>query len=281
MQGVLAALLFLLLALLSPAHGLFRIPPPPQAAPIDGLISTVAEAILRGRLQQADRVEVRVDSGSPIELISGTVRGVRVRGSNWCTPMRLSCRSLEVSVGRAAVDVPSLITKQAITLVQPAIGKATISFSAADWGSFLEHPLFIQAISAKLSASKTSLRREPPKFGSASVSFEEGVIRFPVLWDSIKLDVRLGQPLTSKAAVVTAVVIEQPIADSHAPNGVEEHPQIAASEATMWLTSFFNELELNLDGVRFRFARLTIDSQTLILDLRVVVNRFPSPMVNF
>ncbi len=49
----------------------------------------------------------------------------------------------------------------------------------------------------------------------------------------------------------------------------------------MWLTAFWNGLELNLDGVRFRFARLEVSRGVLTLSLRVVVERFPSPMISF
>ena len=89
---------------------------------------------------------VVVDGSGP-ELIGGAVRGMRVRGSDWNTPMSLSCRTLDVSVGRASIDFPALATQQRILLKQPALGSAAISFSAADWGSFLAHPLMSEALS--------------------------------------------------------------------------------------------------------------------------------------
>jgi len=252
---------------------LFGFPAPPRPPTVDSLISTIAEAVLWGRLREAQRVEVTVDTGSPLALLGGAVQGVRIRGAGWCTPLQLSCRSLDVSVGRTAVDVGALVTKRAILLQWPATGDATICFSAKDWSSFLAHPLCIEAISARLREDRPIGTSAAPSFGS-KVSFADGAICFPVKWGSTELCAVLSQPPGSSTAVVTATPVE--------PTQEREAGLGAAREAAAWLADFFNELELNLDGVRFSFVRLQVGrDETLKLGLRVVVERFPSPMVNF
>ena len=61
------------------------------------------------------------------------------------TPQQLCCRSLDVRVGRASIDLAGLAT-QRILLRQPALGQAAIVFNQRDWGRFLVHPLMADAL---------------------------------------------------------------------------------------------------------------------------------------
>ena len=70
--------------------------PSPLTQPTS-LIASTAELILRARLRTVTSVDVDVDGSGP-ELLGGGVQGVRIRGTNWCTPMSLSCRTLDISV---------------------------------------------------------------------------------------------------------------------------------------------------------------------------------------
>ena len=101
----------------------FFAPPPTPAS----LLASTAELILRAKLQQAKAVQVDVDGGGA-ELLAGRVRGVRVRGQAWSTPLQLNCRSLDVRVGGASIDLAGLAT-QRILLRQPALGQAAIVFN--------------------------------------------------------------------------------------------------------------------------------------------------------
>ena len=101
----------------------FFAPPPTPAS----LLASTAELILRAKLQQARAVQVDVDGGGA-ELLAGRVRGVRVRGQAWSTPLQLNCRSLDVRVGGASIDLAGLAT-QRILLRQPALGQAAIVFN--------------------------------------------------------------------------------------------------------------------------------------------------------
>eukprot|EP00962_Isochrysis_galbana_P045847 scaffold18197_cov122-Isochrysis_galbana.AAC.7 len=274
-----------LLLSLPDAHGLFNFPQPPQPPGVDDLISAVAEGVLWGRLRKAEKVDVQVDSGSPIELLGGAVRGVRIRGVGWSTPLQLSCRSLDVSVGSAAVDVSALVTKRIISLQRPATGSATIRFSARDWGSFLSHPLFTGAVAARLRQDPPVTTRAP-SFDASRVSIVAGAIRFPVQWGSTNLLVEISQPPGASAALATATPAPHtPQRDATGAGEMEAAVQrreaAAAREAAAWVASFFNQLKLDLDGVRFSFRRLEVERQDLLLDLKVEVFRFPSPLVNF
>jgi hypothetical protein len=266
-------------------QGLLNLPQPPQPPGIDFLISAVAEGVLWGRLRKAEKVDVQVESGSPIELLGGAVRGVRIRGISWSTPLQLSCRSLDVSVGSAAVDVNALFTKRIISLQRPATGSATIRFSARDWGSFLLHPLFIGAVAARLRQDPPVTTRAP-SFDASGVSIAAGAVRFPVQWGSTSLLIVVSQPPGARTALAMAIpapTTAQPGATDAAKTEAAEQngDDAAAREAAAWFTRFFNQLELDLDGVRFRFRGLEVERHDLLLDLKVEVVRFPSPMVNF
>ena len=94
-----------------------------------------------------------------VPLLQGGVKSVRVRGKGWCTPLQLSCSSLDVAVGSTKIDVGALVTKQAILLQQPARGSAEISFTARDWDQFLVHPLMTEAIARREARLARAARR--------------------------------------------------------------------------------------------------------------------------
>ena len=123
------------LLLIAAAAGLFPLAPPNPAQ----LLSKVAELVLRTRLKTSGKVAVDVQDGGA--MFVGRVNGVRVTGSDWITPLRLSCRQLDVSVGQTAIDFGALATQQKILLQKPSVGSAKITFTAEDWSNFLSHPL--------------------------------------------------------------------------------------------------------------------------------------------
>ena len=116
--------------------GLF---PGPLAPPAPSrLLSQVAEFILRARLRECGSCDIEA-SADAASILAGGVKSVRIKGQRWCTPMRLSCRELDIAVGATSVDFPALASRR-ILLKKPALGDATISFTAADWDNFLVHP---------------------------------------------------------------------------------------------------------------------------------------------
>ena len=132
----------------------FLAPPSP-----DVLLARAAELVLRARLSERDEVRVQVSGGS--RMLSGGVEAVSVHGTRWCTPLRLSCRRIDLSVGRTDVDLPSLVSRQRIVLRRPAEGSASIFFSARDWDNFLAHPQMAVAVAARRGRSGAPRRIRP------------------------------------------------------------------------------------------------------------------------
>jgi hypothetical protein len=118
------------------------------------------------------------------------------------------------------------------------------------------------------------------------VSIVAKAIRFPMQWGTTSLLVEVIQPPGASAALATATVASPTFSTTAECAGEmdaaqQEQDAAAAREAAAWVTNFFNQLEIDLDGVRFRFGKLKVEREDLLLDLRVEVVRFPSPMVNF
>lgn len=233
----------------------------PLAQP-SNLLSRTAEVILRARLRTANSVQVTVDA-KPEELLGGGFRGVRVVGAAWCTPMRLSCRALDVSVGRASIDFGSLVSKQRIFMQTAARGEARIAFDDADWANFLVHPLMSEAL------TRYARRQTHPP----DVQLAKGAALTPqaatmsVQWN--------GTPLTATLTQKTG-----------APATVSVEP--ACDAAASFLSAFFNSLTIDLDGCELSFRSLSIkpgqrrgSALELSLLLDVCVRRFPSPFINF
>ena len=241
--------------LLGPASLFPSLAPPPPGE----LLSKVAEIVLRARLRECGAVQVQVkDTGG---LLFGSVEGVRVSGRRWSTPLKLSCRSLDVSVGRTAIDFGALAAKQRIVLQRPSTGKAEISFTADDWDSFLAHPLFQAAVAAKCAATSANVVFVR---GGTRLCREDETVVFPVRWCGELCDARLSQ------AGGRATIVLQREADG-------EGGQMGSD----WLTALFNELVIDLDGCELRFLQLRFSDDQLSLALDVRVRSFPSLDVNF
>ena len=119
--------------------------------------------------------------------------GWRARGKRWCTPLKLSCDSLDVQVGQTSVDFSALVTKQRVDLKRPAEGSATIKFTAEDWDNFLLHPGFKEIVTRRRRTDPT-----PPDFafsrkGGTRMLPSAGSIAFPVRWDGATLMATLSQ----------------------------------------------------------------------------------------
>ena len=244
--------------------GLFPSIAPPRP---DELLSRVAELVLRARLRESKEIRVDVKDGGA--MLFGTVEGVTVTGRGWCTPQRLSCRTLDMKVGKTAIDFGALASQRRIVMQKPSIGSADISFSAADWSNFLSHPLFTAAVAGRIRTTN-----------APSVAFSRGGARlmpdgvsFPLQWGDTTLSARLWQPPGSEA------LVEATETSGGEPN----------AEASAWLQALFNELVLDLDGCALSFQSLKLlpgqggdpAACTLALNLAMRVRSFPSLDVNF
>ena len=231
--------------------------PSPPADATGALIARVAELALRARLRSASLVEVDVRSNA-FEILSGRVQGVGVRGTAWRTPLDLSCSALNFDVGATEVDLPAVVSKQRILLKRPATGEAVVSFSGADWASFLAHPLVSDAVTrAKL----------PVSFGRDGAKLSADAVEFVARWrdsgveDVIRLSQAPSQPVVGVAA------------------GGDDADAAARAAA---LAEFFGSIKLDLDGCELKFRSMAVRRQLLEVTLDVNVRRFPNPMtINF
>lgn len=241
--------------------------------PVSQALSGVAKIVLESRLQELQSVDVQVRA-SPLAILSGGVDGVRVSGRGWCTPMRLSCRELDVSVGRTAIDVQALVSSRRILLQRAAEGDATMVFSGADWQHFLEHPLMAAAIANR----RCTLPCPCISFaGSRAVVRPDGV-EFTLRWGEHALQARLYQRQGG-----------QVVASVRADDLVVVEPAAAAADvdadtarlAAMWIVGLFENLVLDLDGCELRFRSLRAATDKLELRLGVRIRSFPSLDITF
>lgn len=236
------------------------------------LLADAAEFILRRRLKEVITVDVSVDA-EPAQMLGGAVQGVNIRGNGWCTPLRLSCRSLDLSVGETAIDFAALLSKQQILLKRPALGSADISFSAEDWGCFLVHPRLKDWLAERREAT-----------GAPAITFvraktrilPSGAVEFPVKWDGAEMRAELSQRQDGSVLV-----------EARPWRATDDTSQELLDAAGAWLADFFATLTVDLDGCELRFRRLSAsapaaDTPALLdLALDVRVRSFPSLEINF
>jgi hypothetical protein len=223
--------------------------------------------------------------------------------------MKLSCRELDVTVGRTAIDVPALVTTRRIVLQNAAIGDATMVFSGADWQNFLMHPLMSKALADRRSVapcpsniiSFTADEGTQPILRAAKVS-RDGV-EFSVRCynndndDNVPLwRVRLYQPRGGRVMASVMAddafdgIVKPPFSSSSSSSTAGAGARILdvntdvadnISATAMWIVDFFETLVLDLDGCELRFRSLTSETDRLELKLDVRVRSFPSLDINF
>ena len=90
-----------------------------------GLISNLAIAALGRRLGNDATVDCIVQAESH-DLLLGRVGPVVVKGTEWKSPLGMSCRAIEVTVGNCMLDMTSVVRRQKLILSVP--GKSRINF---------------------------------------------------------------------------------------------------------------------------------------------------------
>ena len=284
------------------------------------LLGQVAELVLRSRLRTCDscRVDVGVDPASimcvytSLSLLfalpppplsstqhclspdrrtfhthasrrSGGVSSVRVSGERWCTPMGLACGALDIEVGATAIDLGALVTERRIVIKRPALGVATLRFTAADWDAFLLHPKMAECVERKRGSDGSSApsavgfrRAGGTRLHLADASGRSGFVSFPTRFDGEPCHAELSQRADGSVECTA-----RPMAPAEADpaNG-------AAQRCGPWLAELFADLVLDLDGCELTFDKLrleqgTVETAELVLQLDVCVRKFPSLDINF
>lgn len=234
------------------------------------LLSGVAKLVLKSRLRELQSVDVKVQA-TPAAILGGGVDGVRVTGRGWCTPLRLSCRMLDVRVGRTSIDVPALVGSRRILLRRAARGDATMRFSSADWSNFLRHPLFAKAVADRRTVDPCP---EVRLAGSRAAVRPDGV-EFSLRWGDDDVIARIYQRRDGRVAAAARADGVAGVASASAMDAQ------SARAVADWLVGFFEGLVLDLDGCELRFRSLRVVADELELRLGVNVRSFPSLDINF
>jgi hypothetical protein len=93
--------------------------PPGAGGVTSSLISQLAVVALRLRLKQNSGVECDVQGKSTDLLLKGKVWPVTVRGKGWGSPLGLTCRAIEATVGQCNLDLGSIVSKRKLRLTVP------------------------------------------------------------------------------------------------------------------------------------------------------------------
>ncbi|KAK9815744.1 hypothetical protein WJX72_008830 [[Myrmecia] bisecta] len=117
-----------------------------------GFLETVATMALKTRLKAYQQVETSMNC-TAWGLLQGAVEGVQIRGQGWTSPLGLSARILEVTLGSARLDMGVLLRQQDIMLQNTPQGAARIVFNSTDFGNLLVHPLVKQLASRAIQGS--------------------------------------------------------------------------------------------------------------------------------
>lgn len=245
------------------------------------LLESVTCLALRSRLRECGGVTASIccDAWS---LLQGRVNGVRLTGEGWRSPLNLTARHLEATVGEAVLDITAVLLQRRIVLTNVPVGTARVVFDAPDLGNFLVHPLMAAAAAtAAFAFDQHSVRIAPP-----SVAQPEGAVEFTGTWrsDGQRYSVRLlpvaggaGGASTGRGRGVQAHAV--PLSSGARASSAN----IIAAD----LTSLFNGLCIDLQGAEFAFLSIRVlpglgfAGGLVELSLSLEVKKFPPLDVKF
>jgi hypothetical protein len=87
-------------------------------------------------------------------LLGGVLNGFLVRGLGWVTPMGMSVRLFEISLGETRIDIGNAIATQQIVFTSTPTGSARLVFNSADFGNLFRHPLMKKIASTAVQVCK-------------------------------------------------------------------------------------------------------------------------------
>ena len=222
------------------------------------IIETVASNILKLNLKKQSSVCVSVDSNDFEALTQGKVRRVQIKGTNWSSRKNLTCESLDIQIGTVGVDYSKIVTAGRIEIRKPGgRGNAKLFMSFEDFANFLKHPLTNEA----LNKVKMTFEDEAPKRGG-----DEASLVLKATFDEDRNAVRSFQmrPLGEERVDVYDV--------SGSNSDTEQSERVKR---------FFETLELDLMGTKLRYRNMRVLANGVALDLNVLVEKFPPPVIDF
>ncbi len=167
-------------------------------------------------------------------------------------------------MGSVNLDVSTLFRRRVLQFQQPVpAGTARVVFNAQDFGNFLAHPLI----------RRTFLAGRSFVFDRGGVAIDpvNRTVVFCGRWGGERLRVALSQP-SARESLVARVV-----------RGAGEEEEGSRVDETIGLemSSYFNNLEVDLDGPTLSFSSLSfegngVESGRVKLGLGIVVRKLPS-----
>jgi len=232
------------------------------------LIETVASSILSFNLKKQTSVTVSVNSDDFEALTRGKVREVQIKGTDWSSKKNLTCKSLDISVGEVEVDYGKIVTTGRIEIKKPGgRGRAKLFMSFEDFRNFLKHPLTNEA----LNEVRMTFEDEAPKRDEASSR-----LVLKAIFDEERNEVRTFQmqPLDDERVDVCDV-------SSGTSSSNSSSSSSSSSEQAERVKRFFETLELDLMGTKLRYRNMRVLENGVALDLKVLVEKFPPPVIDF
>ena len=259
--------------------------------PSGDLLSGAASFALRSYLVECGSVDVAVDANAAT-LLAGVVSRVDITGTNWRSRRELTCRSLRMSVGEAALDPGALVADGVIKLRRPSRGDAEIVFTDADFANFLAHPLVTAAARETRGATASGdalrfARDSNPRAETTpdgAVAFFGDVRGAPRLGDrdspnaereSVRVRYEMRPSKQSGKVTVTATRVGRVGATdaSDASRAVAVDLAAAAKDVAF----FFENLVVDLSGARLSYRNMRVREGVVTLDLDLEVVGFPPP----
>jgi hypothetical protein len=229
------------------------------------LIETVAANILKFNLKTQTSVVVAVNSDDFEALTRGKVRQVQIKGTDWSSRKRLTCKALDVSVGEVGVDYSKIVSTGRIEIRKPGgRGRAKLFMSFEDFRNFLKHPLTNEA----LRRARLTFEDEAPRRDAAAL-----VLKAKFDEDRNAVRAFRMQPASEEDERVEVVDVSD---GSNTTNSSNNN-----SEQAERVKRFFETLELDLMGTKLRYRNMRVEENGVALDLNVLVERFPPPVIDF
>jgi len=249
------------------------------------LISQLACMALKRRLEDHKHVSCDLTADSN-HLLLGRVGPVTVKGRGWESPLGLTCRAIEATVNECKLDMGRVISNQKLVLTTPAEGRAMVALSARDFGNFITHPL-IKPPSPLMDIDKSSsalTRKSALTFENENVSLNTraGSVVFYGNYGGLRWKFTLQRDSDSPRRAK----IHTTLAEDHNYSKFSNNIYKGIEEGLASTTSqFFNEMVFDLDGTFLSFEDMMLTDKgkesSVMLSLRIMVKKFPSPGIEF
>ena len=248
--------------------------------PSGDLLSGAASFALRSYLVECGSVDVAVDANAAT-LLAGTVSRVDITGTNWRSRKELTCRSLRMSVGEAALDPGALVAERLIKLRRPSHGDAEIVFTAADFANFLAHPLVTAAAQERGATASGDAMRFARDANARAETTPDGAVAFfgdvyrVAAKDAKRESARVRYEMRPANARGKVAVVATSVTDDTDDASSSFAVDLAA--AARDVAFFFENLVVDLSGARLSYRNMRVGDGVVTLDLDLEVVGFPPP----